>query len=430
MFSRLVAFTALPVLLLVAGACSKEQPAAQPTVTTVVEASPTPGAVAIPPLPTRTPTAGGRLSELPATTLLIDIDGGKVVTLYRDPEYHASPGGWFDKDGRTVWYAAFENQRPVTVRTSLDGTELSREHDADAFLPWNPTPGGCEVDGRLYAGVACGSISPNGRWMVYRASQRDLPVTGRAYDLWAVDLETGERKLLQAGLVACTQCDASGRQEWSASGDYLMVGDTGNTLGLYLINLPAGTSRPMVISGEERIPEWSPIADMLAYSDVREVTVLEDARDGTLRELAELPWPARFDPTGRYLYSVGEDFETTIVDVTSGALVAKLAGIPGYDANEGFRNCGPGSLAVVGHGRDGFVAALGPTPDCEGTQIYVGGRAKHCIANAGTPVHVAGPVKSGDGAQDGQVWAGERAEGRGQRADAYEHPSGRRRQRP
>lgn len=367
MSSRLLVFAGLAVFLVAIEACSKEQPAEEPTATTVVEASPTRGSGAIPPLPTMTPTAGGRLDKLPATTLLIDVDRGKAVTLYRDPEQYASPGGWFDEDGWTVWYSAFENGRPVWVRVALDGTEISREHDSDTFLPWNPTQGGCEVDGRFYAGAACGAISPNRRWMAY--VPREEPVTGPGYEIWSLDLQTDERRLLQGGLERCTQCDASGRLEWSDSGDFLMVKDTSNTFHLYVIDVPAGISRPIVTGGEERIPEWSPTEDLLARGESG-ATILEDVRTGAVREAA-VSWPARFEPSGTYLYSVGDDFDTTIAEVASGALFAKLPGVAGSDANQRFNLLPPFSQPMA-NTSVGLLSALGPTPDCKGAPRSTG----------------------------------------------------------
>jgi hypothetical protein len=359
----------LSALLL--SACTSEPPAPYATVTDVI-----PSTEAVPsPNPTRTPPAGA-ITELPAMTVLIDVQSGAVVTLYRDTARYESPGGEFLADG-TVRYSTFENGRPLWITVDLDGRELSRETDPNVFLPYKAIAGGCEVDVRFFAGVHCGSISPNGRWMVYSKDGKDLPGIGPASDRWLLDLQSGATVLLQEDVRSCTQCDASPRVEWSASGDFLVFGETGGDARVFLIDAPAATSTILATGGRYRYPEWSLTEDILARGREDGTTYVQDVRTGARRDIA-VPWPARFEPTGRYLYSVDEDTHTTVAEVATGRLYARLEGIT-------FSLGTPVTQPLVESER-GLISALGPTSTCTGTQIYARTQPAFCVAGGGSPV--------------------------------------------
>lgn len=96
---------------------------------------------------------------------------------------------------------------------------------------------------------------------------------------------------------------------------------------------------------------------------------VDDLTAGTSREL-KIPWPAAFDASGQYLYSPswavnpkGEPAATTIVDATSGDLVAQLSGAPlgvGIDLQP----------RVLGRSQEGYVIALQGADGCDGTAVY------------------------------------------------------------
>jgi hypothetical protein len=395
--TRFIFLAGLVWFSLLAAACANEQPLAEPTAvlssTPLVEVTGPPGGP-----PTLGPIA---LTEVPGTVWLADLDGGDLHTLYQDASRSSAPPTFFEKDADAVQVWGLDGERPVLIRYGLDGRELSRDYNPpQQDLPWTSSNDGCEVQGRLYPGIPCGSLSPNGRWMIYSFNGRDLPVSGRAGDLWAVDLKSGASVLLQEGVTQCTQCDVASRYEWSPGGDHLLVAESGPTTRVFLIDLRGPDVRELERTQGYGDPVWSPVRDQLAYWDDAGRTILEDVGTGFKRSVSA-QWPVRFDPSGRYVYTTDNDEATVFVDADTGTVMARLLGGPGYDAAGGNRYLPPVTRPVVATAT-GLIAVLGPTPDCRGSVLYVDSAARKCFSSAGMPVfspdssRVAMARKTGD----------------------------------
>jgi len=95
--------------------------------------------------------------------------------------------------------------------------------------------------------------------------------------------------------------------------------------------------------------------------------------------LENLAWPARFDPTGEYIYapafgrhpSEGGSASTTIVPASAYDISSQLAGVPEY--LNLWRDMTPLNGAPT------QVAALARAPGCDGITLYSGGVEVTCI---------------------------------------------------
>lgn len=171
---------------------------------------------------------------------------------------------------------------------------------------------------------------------------------------------------MQEGLVHCGGCDGGFGPAWSPSGRYITYAETGGAGRVFLTDASSRTTRVLTHgNGLSVRPEWSPVRDEIVFpSDGG--TMLVDPTSGAERDLA-LAWPARWDPTGAYLYSPAWDQsdetagETTTIDVASGELVDVLSGEPSWIP------LWTGSVNVVGMADGGYTAALEGAGRCEGT---------------------------------------------------------------
>ncbi len=374
------------VVALLAVACDRggDKPEASPTPAATPTAAATASATASPATPTPLPGS----IEVASTVQLIDVRTGAVKTLHQDTKQQAYSAS-FEGDEVLVNAGQF-------LRFRLDGTPSSG----------TPTPrdlcrnvsGAAEVGGRSYSGVRCGSISPNGRQMAYTVQTGEVEVGTSGYrvpvhDMWALDLQTGATRRLQAGLIDCGGCDGRYAPRWSTSNRYVAYAELGGTKRRYLSDLSSGVTR-QIGSGNEvyDAPEWAPTGDVLVYSNTANGTVarFEDLAAGTSRDLA-VPWPVRFDASGTYLYSPAWGAgpkstappTTTIVEAASGKTLATLAGDP------------PAELLytrtmAVTRSSGGYLAVLQRGGECGGTAIYREGvQQPRCIAGGvlgqGTP---------------------------------------------
>jgi hypothetical protein len=120
-------------------------------------------------------------------------------------------------------------------------------------------------------------------------------------------------------------------------------------------------------------PDWSTVADVILYRGPAGTTVLEDLAAGRRSE-PPVGWPARFDPSGAYVYgpSPGAAGSTVVYDLRSGGVVASLPGEPRAD----FLWTDHDFVRARG---DGFVAVL-EDAGCGGTAVYAGDRLVTCVA--------------------------------------------------
>jgi hypothetical protein len=343
--------------------CSGDkEPPPTPTLFPELEASPGPTAV-----PPAVPTERPPLTEVPGVIWLIDVAAATVVTLDADPE-HSVANAWFDDETGTAVYDHITAGQVISVRTELDGTEIER---VDYIQP-------------PFAGP------PQTRWKLDRVGAGEIGRDGAVFglsDLWVEDTRTGARTLLASGLWQCTQCDAFSSPEWSPSGRYVTYREHGGDGRVFVSDVQAGTTREITVDRVDRDPQWSPAADLLIRPSLDGVTLLEDVSAGTQTALVDMPWPASFDPTGAYLYSLALGSETAIANGTTGEPITSLAGAAVYDALNDRQPWpfAPDSHPVVGTA-NGFVAAVGGVASCRGTLLYVNEAPLSCAEGAGSAV--------------------------------------------
>jgi DNA-binding CsgD family transcriptional regulator len=346
------------------------------TPTAAALASPTPAAAAgAPTSPASPTTAPGAPGTVASTVQVIDARTGVATTLYQS----AAERAWDARfAGDTVVVSAGSQVRHFLV----DGRPAPASTASCEVVN-----GAARIDGRDYPGVTCGSFSPDGRRMTYEVGAGVTTVlNGYEVPVWnqrVLEVSTGATRELQAGLVHCGGCDGMWGPRWSASSRYLAYAELGGEQRRFLSDVTTGATRQFGNGqGLNFAPAWSPEGDQLVYPlEIREGAAarLEDSGGGATWDLP-IPWPVRFDTSGRFVYSPawGDDRKspagsTTIVDVASMKVVATLPGEPRW----GLWN----DLRAVGIYRGGYLAALQRAPGCEGTAIYVEGQgAPHCVA--------------------------------------------------
>lgn len=372
---RLTFVVALAVLV---AACDRDGRAAttpSPTASTTASASPTATAVestaTASPTPRASATPPSGSTEVASTAQLIDASTGVAKTLYQGVAQWAGSAAF---EGDEVNITVGEQ----SLRFRLDGSPVTGfPRPARSCRAAN---GAAEVGGRRYPGVACGPISLDGRSMVYEVQTGEVPIGASGYrvsqyDVWAVDLNTGTTKRLQAGLVNCGGCEAQYPQ-WSASSRYVAYQEFGGTRRGFLSDLTTGTTRQV------NALQWSPRGDIAAYPYGTGVR-LEDLAAGTSRELA-IAWPVRFDASGAYFYSPAwpampesgasrATAITTVTDVATGKTLGTLPGAP-------LPSWTGASVVTRSAESKGYLAVLQYAPSCAGTAIYTEGIAEpRCI---------------------------------------------------
>jgi hypothetical protein len=394
---------AASLFLALALACSGDDDAS-PTATPTLVAS----ATRPPPTTTFTMPATGtpEAQRVPSTVWLIDVEAGRLITLYEDFENRVTFLDFTPRqDGVRMGVQELEEPRDrFAIRFRLDGDEIEREE-----WSWPPEPVSCNeqandvsIQGQLYEDVSCGLVSPDGHWMTYAVDVGETPARpGSDYivpvwDQWLINLETDERRRRQERLLSCGGCDSRFGPAWSAGSRFLYFGESGGEQRTFLSDVQ--DEGAIVIdegnTGLGSEPDWSPSSELLVYRGPNDLTILLDPTTGTLAELTEMPWPSRFDATGRFLYSpawerIGRDdnedaVTTAIYDVATRSIVATLPGHPIYQSV--FTGYVP-----LGASSEGVVAALYGTPNCAGTVIYEETRAVTCVEGA------TGPSVSPDG---------------------------------
>lgn len=321
-----------------------------------------------------------------------------------------------------VLYADFDKERPEVLvgaatagppdlrrlyRFDLKGREIGRGEwpprgivgdfarcneirSVYAVGPGGPPPI-VEIDAKRRDNVSCGAISPDGRWMTYwlwadGASPGTFPLH---VDQWVIDLTTDERLRLKTELLHCGGCDSVPGPKWSPSSRYVYFSDVVAGGGrFFLADVRSGEVRALADHVPREafdVPAWSPVEDILIRSSGGRV-LLERVPERRVSMVGD--WPARFDPTGTYIYSpawpgaVGGPPRTRVFDVATGALVAELPGLPESRTYVGIGGPPVQAWPVVGVA-GGFVAALQGAPECAGTVIYATGRT--CVPRASAP---------------------------------------------
>lgn len=455
--SRTVATAAL-VTTLLAIACASTDPSlseqapevqGSPTTaaTVVSTASPTPApsVTGTPSSTTAEPTASPALGapEVAAATTvqLIEIATGRMHTLFEATESRPIFAA-FTPDGHAVVRDAGGDQLP-DQRFNLDGTPLRESEPVSArCVPIDERR--IAIDGRPFEAsigpVQCGLISPDRRWMLDERDVVTAPIGGvertRSWDQWLINLGNGAATLLQEDLQHCGGCGGVFGPRWSPSGRYVYFADLVQNGRIFLADVDGADVRMLDTGGRSGLlqrPEWAPRSDRLLYPDPEGNTVYEDLNGGVRLILNEVPWPAAFDPTERYIYSPSYESLRTGEPPPRSTVIVALADPEVIETRPGHAPSGllwgaPGTPLLATE--NGFVAALEDAPGCGGTTVYgVDGDELLCVPNGSGAVFapdgtklaisvrmerieaVTGPGFSGDTAWRYEVFVVELAEG-------------------
>ncbi len=335
-FGWIVTALILPVIL-VAACNGDDSPEATATATPTLTATSTP-APTTSPTGTATPEPTATPSLEPNGVLLLDLSAGDTRTLYTGESFPFTLG--FEDDGG-LWIAVSGENRSLhfagdgTLIEEIEGYHTGGEPQCHPIESDEPR---AEIEGEEYP-VHCGVFSPDGRRMLYHIDvpESDWPQGG--YAAWLLELATGETTLLTDELRHCGGCDGFAGPAWSPTSRYVMFGETGGDQ-VFIADAETGTARriPAEGWGTQRgyQPRWSPAADALLVPDSEGNTLLEFPGTGDVVSI-DLPWPARFDATGAFVYShaiAGEPHRygptTSIADAATGEVTAIWYGRPPY----------------------------------------------------------------------------------------------------
>ena len=376
---RLAVLVALVGVLAVLGCTPEDEPGATASVTPTGGATATVGVIET---PTASPTATATATVEPAvfSAWLINLADGDVHTIYEHP--YVLPN---------VWWVG-----PRAVFVDRAGSPGVYDEDGRAISFPIPrcrlTDEGFEVGGVLAPQVTeCGPVSPDFRFMLFerREDPEDYsPVT----ELWVLDVETGETRLLDPEWHGCGGCDSRFGPQWSPDGRFVIAAETFQDGEVVLVDLETGVVTVLAHGSEIQYrPSWSPdteVARFLMHDDDG-ATVLVNAETN---ERTELPigWPATFDTSGDFAYSFpwgipGVEERTTIIDLGTMEF-ADIAGVPPWSFFWW------GDPAVAAREPAGVVATV-VEDSCLGTVLFVSGVRPECLEGA------LGAVPSPDGRQ-------------------------------
>jgi hypothetical protein len=325
--------------------------------------------------------------EVSPTVWLVDVSAGTSITLLESNSRIAD--AWFDEAGNAV-VRQWSDGTATDTTYDLAGVERSRDAP-DPYRCVTLPNGAIEVDGRPFADLPCGLVSPDGRWMLYAIDAEPVAVTDDyevpAWDQWLINLNTGDRMLLHERMRHCGGCDGRFGPEWAADSRFVFFSELYAPGDVFLTNTSTLETRAIGSAGGAtditQKPVWSASGSRLLHPGPEGSAILEDLATGETLDLGDLPWPAAFDPTGRYVYSPAARFnpadptEVTIVDLSTLEVVATLPGL--IDSLLIWGAGGPPVIGVDG----GFVASLQKTPNCRGTVVYRAGEAHEICVEDG-----------------------------------------------
>lgn len=369
--SRLSLRTGLGLFVFAAllAGCSGEGDASTPSPSATPEASaPTVTATAS---PTATPTAVAT-PEVQHTVWLINLWDEALYTIYQHPD--APPGrtafvashlagveaasgpGVFDAEGHPVSFPGFQCEAGAT---------------------------GVVVQGVEYPDVpTCGPASPDERYMLFEVPTPE--VSPPASEQWVLDLDAGEARLLQQGLIGCGGCDGRFAPEWWPGGRYVYFAETVQEGRVFLSDVETGETR-VVATGTDvwYRPSWSYSEEpLLLVRGGAESAVLVHALNGEATTLP-IAWPAAFDPSGTLAYSptagppsASPDAGPTVTSVLNIKTleITELEGTP----PSWYLRWGVHAVSAMG---SRFIAVL-ESPDCDGTVLHLPDVPPACIEGA------------------------------------------------
>jgi hypothetical protein len=387
--------TAVAVVCLLAVSCSGEEGDAVETPARTGTPAPearTSATVTAPPLVTPSPDA----TPLPPREVmkafwLLDTESHSVLTLLESPvsQYF----GGFDAAGDQVF--VWSNEADVQIEFDLAGNEVSRGPPPEtASLCQTSEP--VTIDGLTHPTYECqdregwapfpspgrprqhyvfDQPSPDGRWHVYQV-QIDLPPqagSGSSYALWALNLETGERRQLYEPLWHCGGCDGDVETGWSPSGRYYVHVERGQARHVLLIDFADGSVTDITWSNGFGFTgtSWSPVADVLLRTAGPNALAIADLATGTEHIVPGVEWGAEFDATGRYVIARSASGNLTAIDVATGQVAREFAGER--------ENSDSAPIVLT---PDGLIAVTGRVDGCEGLLVQLETTELGCVEGA------------------------------------------------
>ncbi len=345
--------------------------------TSVATSAPTESPTTPRPTATEPPTPAPNPApiEVESTVWAVDTATHEATLLLQAPDFVVSSS--FDEaSGRA--HIRWRGDEITGELFSLDGRERGPapiharcvEQGADAL-----------VDGVVVTDTECGAVSPDGRWMLdlRRVGEHtsDSGYTVPIEDYWLIEVATGERSLLQAGLQHCGGCDGRFGLAWSASSRFVTFAEFGGGGRMFLADLESGTSVVLTHGNNlDEAPQWSPRDDVVAIPAEAGDAVLFDPQSG-VRTPLPARWPVAWDAGGELLYSPPwGPGESMAVLTPAGEVLAELSGTPSWI------NLWNDRTPLVATSPRSFVAALEGGADCSGVTVYASGlgSAGSCIA--------------------------------------------------
>jgi hypothetical protein len=319
-----LAVSLVPLAAAVLVSCTDDgEPTTQPAA--FESATPAAAVTAIPTTAIATPRPDAL--RPPTGVAMIDVASGNVLPLF-EGEGFANTGG-FEADG-TVWVSVFPPLNAPFTWYVFDATG-KRLSDPSAGTP----PVSCYP---LSGASGCGLPSPGGKHILYFVDIDRPDVRMGRYAAWLLDIATGSTRELTDQLRHCGGCDGVAGPEWSPSGRYVLFGETysGPDSTAYLADAETGTVRSIgkgpSMFGLVMHPRWSPADDSFIARSNAGGSILERLESGTAVRFLDVSWPAAFDESGQYIYSLGrfgapqEGMRTAIASVASGRVVETWSG--------------------------------------------------------------------------------------------------------
>jgi hypothetical protein len=314
---------------------------------------------------------------------LVDTQTGGKVTIFEEANQRALLPK-FTTDGAIEFLVRPEGAQTISqdtlLRYDLHGRELSREPRNG--LCWNRL-GGAEIDGRFYTDVLCDGASRNGDWMLYwvtTETRSPADSTPSRFAMWAANLATGERRMLQDGLGHCGGCDGRYGAYWSPSGRYVFFAELAGGR-VFLSDMEAATTRFLTPTYAQ--PDWSPAQPHLLVYFRDGAGVIEDLETGAITRVPDLLPLAKFDPSGKYVYSrasgptsSGQQLEVQVYSIERQRIVSTLEGSSSWRTMYGVD-------IPVSAAPNGFVAVLDNAPGCKSAAVYDNGVRAACLGGRG-----------------------------------------------
>jgi hypothetical protein len=325
------------------------------------------------------PTSTATPQPLPASgAALFDLRNGTRVVIPSAPQARVEFG---------LGDAVEVSESSSMKRYDFSGREVGQPVVNMHVFTCEVANGAATIQGKLYPDVpSCGVVSTDvgANWMLYQVPGPSVPAprggTLPTWDQWALNRQTDERRLLQAGLVHCGGCDGRFGPAWSPNARFVYFSEFVSGGRVFLSDLEAGTTR-LLFQGSVEVsaqPSWAG-KDALLYRSTSGAVTLEDLGAGTRRELTALSWRACFDPGGRYVYAPSATAERSygVYSLADQRIVATLPGTTETNGNGYSVSCPED--APIQSTDTSYVMVLSGGSTCPGVAVYEGALQKACV---------------------------------------------------